>query len=178
MQRLKSFYFKSLVPKLMNEFGYNSINSVPRLKKIVINRGLNNNLQNNKLLATLSDEFNIFSCQQPVFTRANKAISSFKVKENMIIGMFVTLRGDKMYAFFDRLVNLAFPRIRDFQGFSRKGFDGYGNYNLGLSEQLIFPEIEFDKVVKVEGMTICIVTTAANDEEACFLLKELGMPFN
>ena len=178
MQRLYSFYLKSVVPDLQNRFNYSSSVKIPRLEKIVINRGLNSSSQNGKILDLLTSEFNLFSCQRPIFCNAKKAISSFKVKEGMRVGMFVTLRGEKMYSFFDRLVNLAAPRIKDFQGFNPEGFDGFGNYNLGLKDQLIFPEMDFDKIVKSDGMTVSIVTTAKNDEEACFLLKNMGMPFS
>nr|YP_009145517.1 ribosomal protein L5 [Trachelomonas volvocina]AKL82430.1 ribosomal protein L5 [Trachelomonas volvocina] len=178
MQRLKSLYLKLITPKLIEKFDYKTDNQVPKMKKIIINRGINNSIQNNKIINSLSEEINLIACQKPILTKAKKAISSFKVKENMTVGMYVTLRGNKMYSFFDRLVNLAFPRIRDFQGFNRSGFDGRGNYTLGLNEQLIFPEIDFDKISKVEGMTISIITTANNDDEAFFLLKEMGIPFN
>ena len=177
MQRLKSFYFTSVVPKIRAEFGYKNINEVPRLQKIVVNRGFGESCQNSKILDVLSNELALVSGQKPVTVLARKAIASFKVKENMPVGMFLTLRGDKMYGFLDRLVNLALPRIRDFQGLDPKGFDGSGNYNLGLNEQLMFPEIDFDKVIKVQGMDISIVTTAKTTREAYFLLKEFGMPF-
>lgn len=178
MQRLKSLYINSVTPKLIEKFNYKTTSQVPKIKKIIINRGINNSIQNNKVISYLSEEINIIACQKPILTKAKKAISSFKVKENMTVGMYITLRGNKMYSFFDRLVNLAFPRIRDFQGFNRRGFDGRGNYSLGLNEQLIFPEIEFDKISKIEGMTISIITTSNKDNEAFFLLKEMGMPFN
>lgn len=178
MQRLKSFYIKEVVPKIQNEFGYKNINEVPKIKKIIINRGFDESCQNSKILEVLSNELSVISGQKPVTVLAKKAISSFKLKENMPVSMFLTLRGDKMYGFLDRLINLALPRIRDFQGLDSKSFDGLGNYNLGLNEQLMFPEIDFDKVVKVQGMDISIVTTAKSDKEAYFLLKSFGMPFN
>lgn len=178
MQRLYSFYLDSVVSNLQRDFKYSNSTKIPRLKKIVVSRGLNSFSQNNKILDLLGNEFNLFTCQRPILCTAKRAISSFKVKEGMKVGMFVTLRGEKMYAFFDRLVNLAFPRIKDFQGFSKKGFDGFGNFNLGLTEQLLFPEIDFDNIVKSDGMTISIVTTAENDKEAYVLLKLLGMPFS
>lgn len=178
MQRLYSFYLDSVTSTLQKNFNYSNSTKIPKLKKIVVSRGLNSFSQNNKILDLLSNEFNLFACQRPTLCTAKKAISSFKVKEGMNVGMFVTLRGEKMYAFFDRLVNLAFPRIKDFQGFSRKGFDGSGNFNLGLNEQLMFPEIDFDNIVKADGMTISIITTSKTDEEAYVLLKLLGMPFN
>jgi large subunit ribosomal protein L5 len=178
MQRLYSFYLESVTSTLQKNFNYSNSTRIPKLKKIVVSRGLNSFSQNNKILDLLTNEFNLFSCQRPTLCTAKKAISSFKVKEGMNVGMFVTLRGEKMYAFFDRLVNLAFPRIKDFQGFSRKGFDGFGNFNLGLNEQLMFPEIDFDNIVKADGMTISIITTSKTDQEAYVLLKLLGMPFN
>lgn len=178
MQRLYTFYLKSVVVNLQEKFNYNNLNKLPKLDKIIINRGLNDSFQNNKVLDVFSNEFNLISCQRPIFVKSKKAIASFKVKEGMLIGMYVTLRGQKMYSFFDRLVNLVFPRIKDFRGLSRKNFDGSGNYNLGLTEQVIFPEIEFDQILKVAGITISIITTAKNDFEAYVLLKELGMPFN
>lgn len=178
MQRLYAFYLQSVVSDLQKNFNYSNSTKIPKLKKIVISRGLNSFSQNNKILELLSNEFNLFACQRPILCTAKRAISSFKVKEGMKVGMFVTLRGEKMYAFFDRLVNLAFPRIKDFQGFNKKGFDGSGNFNIGLTEQLMFPEIDFDNIAKTDGMTISIITTTENDDEAYLLLKFLGMPFN
>lgn len=178
MQRLKSLYYKEVFFKLKAKFKYKNVNEVPKIKKIVINRGFDESCQNNKILDTLLNEISIISGQKPVLTFAKKAIASFKVKEGMSVGMFLTLRGEKMYSFLDRLINLALPRIRDFQGINSKSFDGFGNYSLGLSEQNMFPEIDFDKVVKIQGMDICIVTSAKTDAEAYVLLKELGMPFN
>nr|AKL79000.1 ribosomal protein L5 [Euglena viridis] len=178
MQRLKSFYHKEVVSKLQSEFNYSNVNQIPKIKKLVINRGFDESCQNSKILDILLTELNMISGQRAVVTLAKKAIASFKVKEKMPVGMFLTLRGEKMYSFLDRLINLALPRIRDFQGISIKSFDGYGNYNLGLSEQLMFPEVDFDKIIKIQGMDISIVTTAKTDKEAYFLLKSLGMPFN
>lgn len=178
MQRLKSFYVKEVIPKLQKEFGYSNIHEIPKIEKIVINRGFDESCQNSKILDVLLNELCIISGQKPVISNAKKAIASFKVKEKMPVGMFLTLRGDKMYSFLDRLINLALPRIRDFQGIEKKSFDNSGNFSLGLNEQLLFPEIDFDKVVKVQGMDISIVTTAKSDKEAFVLLKELGMPFN
>lgn len=178
MQRLKSFYIKEVIPKLQEEFGYSNIHEVPKIEKIVINRGFDESCQNSKILDALLNELSIISGQKPVISKAKKAIASFKVKEKMPVGMFLTLRGDKMYSFLDRLINLALPRIRDFQGIDKKSFDNSGNYSLGINEQLMFPEIDFDKVVKVQGMDISIVTNARSDKEAFILLKELGMPFN
>lgn len=178
MQRLKSYYLKNVVPSLQNKFNYKNVNQIPRIEKIVINRGFDESCQSSKILDVLVNELNNISGQYPIINNAKKAIASFKVKENMPVGMSLTLRGDKMYSFLDRLINLALPRIRDFQGISNKSFDGHGNYSLGLSEQLMFPEIDFDKVIKVQGMDICIVTSSKSDKEAYFLLKELGLPFN
>lgn len=177
MQRLKSFYLKEVVPKLQKEFGYTNIHEIPKVEKIIINRGFDESCQNSKILDILLNEICAISGQRPVISNAKKAIASFKVKEKMPVGMFVTLRNEKMYSLLDRLINLALPRIRDFQGLKRNSFDGSGNYSLGLNEQLMFPEVDFDKLVKIQGMDICIVTTAKNDEQALFLLKELGMPF-
>lgn len=178
MQRLKSFYLTDVVPKLQKEFGYTNFHKIPKVEKIIINRGFDESCQNSKILDVLLNELSAISGQRPVISNAKKAIASFKVKEKMPVGMFVTLRNDKMYSLLDRLINLALPRIRDFQGLKKNSFDGQGNYSLGLSEQLMFPEIDFDKVVKIQGMDICIVTTAEKDEEAFYLLKELGMPFS
>lgn len=177
MQRLKSIYFSHVLPKLQTQFKYKNLNQIPRVKKIVINRGFDESCQNQKLLNNLLDELTMISGQKAIITRSKQAIASFKIKENMPVGMFLTLRGDKMYGFLDRLINLSLPRIRDFQGLNVKSFDGCGNFNLGLTDQLLFPEVEFDKIVSTQGMDICIVTTANNDKEALFLLKELGMPF-
>lgn len=178
MQRLKSFYLKEVVSRLHQKFNYKNINQVPKMEKIIINRGFDESCQNLKVLDVLTNELSLISGQKPVVTKAKKAIASFKLKENMSVGMFVTLRGEKMYSFLDRLINLALPRIRDFQGINKNGFDGFGNFSLGLSEQLMFPEINYDKVIKLKGMDICLVTSCKTDEEAYFLLKELGMPFN
>lgn len=178
MQRLKSIYINDVIPRLQEKFGYQNVNQIPKLKKIVINRGFDESCQNNKILDTLTAEINTISGQRTVISNSKKAIASFKVKEGMPVGMFLTLRGDKMYSFLDRLINLSLPRIRDFQGLSAKSFDGKGNYSFGLTEQMMFPEIDFDKVIKIKGMDICIVTSSKNDKEAYFLLKELGMPFS
>lgn len=177
MQRLKSFYINNIKNILLNEFKYPNVNQIPKLEKIVINRGFDETCQNSKILEVLTNELTLLSGQHAVITRAKKAIASFKVKENMPVGMYVTLRGEKMYSFLDRLINLSLPRIRDFHGLSLKGFDGRGNYNLGLSEQLMFPEVEFDKIIKIQGMDISIVTTCKTDKEAYVLLRMLGMPF-
>lgn len=178
MQRLQTFYFNEVVSQLQKRFDYTNINQIPKLKKIIINRGFDESCENSKILDVLVSEMNIISGQHTIISKAKKAIASFKVKENMPVGMFLTLRGDRMYSFLDRLINLSLPRIRDFQGVSSKGFDGCGNYSLGLKDQLMFPEIDFDKIIKVQGMDISIVTSCRTDEEAYFLLKKLGMPFN
>jgi large subunit ribosomal protein L5 len=178
MQRLKSVYIKEVLPKLFERFKYKNINQVPRVLKIVINRGFDDSCQNAKTIDMMLNELTALSGQKGVICLAKKAIASFKVKEKMPVGIFITLRGERMYSFLDRLINLALPRIRDFQGLTNKNFDGCGNYSFGLRDQLMFPEIDFDKISKIQGMDICIVTTANNDEESYFLLKELGVPFN
>lgn len=177
MQRLRQFYNDIVIPKLIEKFGYKLVNVVPRIKKVVINRGLDESCQNTKILENLVSELTQVTGQRFYLTRSKKAISNFKLKEDVPIGMSVTLRRDKMYSFLDRLVNLALPRIRDFQGVKAYGFDRSGGYSFGLSDQSMFPEIDFDKISKFKGMDIVIVTTAKTDEEALFLLKELGMPF-
>lgn len=177
MQRLKLIYSTKIVPLLLKHFAYSNVNQVPKLRKIIVNRGFDESCQNAKILDLLLSEFTSITGQRSCIRRSKKAIANFKVRENMPVGMIVTLRDQRMYAFLDRLINLALPRIRDFQGLSLKGFDGSGNYSLGLSEQLMFPEIEFDKISKIQGMDITIVTTAKSDKESLFLLKELGMPF-
>lgn len=176
-QRLEFFYIQNVVPLLIKEFGYKNLNEVPKLKKIVINRGFDESCQNKKILDLLLVEFMTITGQKPCLRRSQKSIASFKIKESMPVGMIVTLRGKKMYSFLDRLINLVLPRIRDFQGISNKSFDGFGNYSLSLSEQTMFPEVEFDKLVKLEGMDINIVTTAKDNKQGLFLLKHLGMPF-
>ena len=178
MQRLKSFYLKNVVPELCQRFGYKNINQVPKIQKIIINRGFDETCQNTKILESLNHEINIISGQKAVIIKARKSIASFKVKENMPVGMFVTLRREKMYGFLDRFINLSLPRIRDFQGVNKNSFDSKGNYNLGLTEQSMFPEIDFDKILKIQGMDISIVTNCKTKEEGYFLLKALGMPFN
>lgn len=178
MQRLKVIYLKKVVPGLFTTFNYKNVNSIPKLKKIVINRGFDESCDNNKILEMLLNEMNTISGQKAVISKAKKAISSFKVKESMPVGMFLTLRGDKMYSFLDRLINLSLPRIRDFQGINSNKFDRSGNYTFGITDQLMFPEINFDKVSKIKGMDITFVTNCKTDKEAYFLLKELGFPFN
>lgn len=176
-QRLKITYQETIVPKLKEQFGYTNIHQVPKVIKITVNRGLGEASQNAKALESSKGELSTITGQQPVVTRAKKAIAGFKIREGMPVGVMVTLRGDRMYAFLDRLINLALPRIRDFRGISGNSFDGRGNYSLGIREQLIFPEIEYDKIDQIRGMDISIITTAKNDEEGRALLKEMGMPF-
>ena len=177
MARLKERYRKEVLPTLMSEFGYKSVMEVPRLEKIVINIGLGEATQNPRALEAAEKDLAAITGQHPVITRAKRSVSGFKVRKGMPIGMMVTLRGDRMYDFFDKLVNATLPRIRDFQGTPRNSFDGRGNYSLGLREQIIFPEIEYDKVDKIRGLEISIVTTARTDEEGRRLLELLGMPF-
>jgi large subunit ribosomal protein L5 len=174
---LKERYLKEIVPKLIEEFGYTNVHQVPKLLKVTINRGLGEAAQNAKSLEASLAELAMIAAQKPVVTRAKKAIAGFKIREGMPIGAMVTLRQERMYAFTERLINLALPRIRDFRGVSPKSFDGRGNYTLGVREQLIFPEISYDKVDQIRGMDITIVTTAINDEEGRALLRAMGMPF-
>jgi len=175
--RLKQHYQKSVVPALTKEFGYKNVMAVPRLDKISVNIGLGEATQNAKLMDGAVNELGQIAGQKPVITKAKKSIAAFKLREGMPIGCVVTLRGDRMYEFFDRLVNVALPRVRDFRGISSKSFDGRGNYTLGVKDQLIFPEIDYAKVDKQKGMNVTIVTTARDDNEARSLLKHLGMPF-
>ncbi len=175
--RLKEKYIKEVIPSMMKEFSYKNVMQVPRLEKIVINVGLGEATQNIKLLDIVQKELAQITGQRPVQTRAKKAIAAFKLKKGVPIGCKVTLRGDRMYEFLDRLISLALPRIRDFKGVPTKSFDGRGNYSLGIKEQLIFPEIDVDKVDFIYGMDITICTTAKTDEEAMALLRHLGMPF-
>lgn len=177
MERLKEHYKKAVVPALIKEFGYSSAMQVPRLKKIVVNVGVGEAIQDVKLLDAAVEELRQITGQHPVVTLARKSIANFKLREGMPIGCKVTLRKRIMYEFFDRLINASLPRIRDFRGISGKSFDGRGNYSLGLSEQIIFPEIKYDKVAQIHGMDIVIVTTAKTDEEAKALLKGFNMPF-
>jgi large subunit ribosomal protein L5 len=177
MPRLKDYYKETVVPYLMKRFNYKNIMAVPKIEKVVINMGVGDAIQNPDLLKAAVNDLMVISGQKPVVTRAKKSISNFKLRKGMSIGCMVTLRGNRMYEFLDKLLNVALFRIRDFRGVSPKSFDGRGNYTLGIKEQLIFPEIEYDKVVKVRGMDITIVTTAKTDEEAYELLKALGMPF-
>lgn len=177
MARLKEKFVKEVTPKLMKENGYSSIMEVPRITKITINVGVGEATQNAKMLEAAVGDLQAITGQKPLVTKAKKSISNFKLRKGVNIGCAVTLRRERMYEFFDRLVNIAMPRIRDFRGVSPKSFDGRGNYNLGLKEQLIFPEIDYDKIDKVRGMTISITTTAKTDDEARQLLAEMGMPF-
>ena len=175
--RLKERYNKEVAPAIAKEFGIKNPMAVPRLEKIVVNMGMGEAIANAKILDTASDEVRAIVGQKPVITKAKKSIASFKLRQGMPIGVMVTLRGDRMYEFLDRLVSIALPRVRDFRGVSPKAFDGRGNYTIGVRLQLIFPEIDFNKVEKLRGMNISIVTTARNDEQARALLKNLGMPF-
>lgn len=175
--RLKTVYQETIVPKLKEQFGYSNIHQVPKLVKISINRGLGEASQNAKALESSLNEIATIAGQKPVVTRAKKAIAGFKIRQGMPVGVMVTLRSDRMYSFLDRLVNLALPRIRDFRGVSPKSFDGHGNYTLGIREQLIFPEVDYDSIDQIRGMDISIITTANTDEEGRALLKEFGMPF-
>jgi len=175
--RLKERYQKEVAPAIAKEFGIKNPMAIPRLEKIVVNMGMGEAIANAKILDTAVDELKAIVAQKPVITKAKKSIASFKLRQGMPIGVMVTLRGDRMYEFMDRLVSVALPRVRDFRGGSPKAFDGRGNYTIGVREQLIFTEIDFNKVDKLRGMNISIVTTARNDELARALLKGLGMPF-
>ena len=177
MARLKDSYEKELVPALMEKFQYKNVMEVPKLEKVVINMGVGDAKENPKFLESAVNDLSIITGQKPVVTQAKKSVSNFKLREGMKIGTKVTLRGDRMYEFVDRLLNVALPRVRDFRGVSARSFDGRGNYSLGIREQLIFPEINYDKVEKVRGMDIVFVTTAKTDEEAREFLTLLGMPF-
>ncbi|WP_082882481.1 50S ribosomal protein L5 [Paenibacillus swuensis] len=175
--RLKDRYLNEITPALMQKFTYSTVMQVPKIEKVVINMGIGEAVSNSKVLDVAVEELKLIAGQKPVITKAKKSIAGFKLRENMPIGAKVTLRGERMYYFLDKLFNVALPRVRDFRGISAKAFDGRGNYTLGLKEQLIFPEIEYDKVDKVRGMDIVIVTTAKTDEEARELLIQMGMPF-
>lgn len=176
-QRLKKQYVENIVPKLMQLFKYENVHQVPKIEKIVINRGIGNASQNQKMIDSALKELGMIAGQKGVITRSKKAIAGFKLREKMPVGVTVTLRGDRMYGFLDRLIHLALPRVRDFQGINPKSFDKNGNYSLGLEEQLMFPEIEYDKIDQIRGMDISIVTTAKKQEEGLALLKEFGFPF-
>ncbi|MBU1712147.1 MAG: 50S ribosomal protein L5 [Proteobacteria bacterium] len=177
MVRLKYYYDKEVVPRLIETFKYKNAMQVPKIDKIVMNIGLGEAIHNIKLLDSAVEELKMVAGQKPVVTRAKKSIAAFKLRGGMPIGCMVTLRHKRMYDFFDKLVNIALPRVRDFRGISGKAFDGYGNYTLGIKEHIIFPEIDYDKIEKIKGLNICVVTTAKNDEEGKELLKLLGMPF-
>jgi len=175
--RLKEHYHKNVVSNLLKEFSYPNPMAVPRLEKITLNVGLGEATQNPKLMDGAASELALISGQKPVITKARKSVAAFKLRAGMSIGCMVTLRGERMYEFFDRLVNMALPRVRDFRGLSTKSFDGRGNYTLGIRDQLIFPEIDYNKVEKIKGMNISITTTAKTDAEGLALLRHLGMPF-
>jgi large subunit ribosomal protein L5 len=175
--RMKDRFLNEVTPSLIQKFNYTSVMQVPKVEKIVINMGVGEAVSNSKVLDTAVEDLQKIAGQKPVVTKSKKSIAGFKLRENMPIGVKVTLRGERMYHFLDKLFNVALPRVRDFRGISNKAFDGRGNYTLGLKEQLIFPEIEYDKVDKVRGMDIVIVTTAKSDEEARELLTQLGAPF-
>ena len=175
--RLKERYLKEIRPALMQEFGYRNAMEAPRLDKVVVNMGLGEAISNGKILDASVEQLSVITGQRPVVTRARKSIANFKLRQGQSIGAMVTLRGQRAYEFFDRLVNIALPRVRDFKGVSPKAFDGKGNYTLGVKEQIIFPEINYDKVEKIKGLNITVVTTARNDEEGRALLRHLGMPF-
>lgn len=178
MARLKEKYKSEVINSLMEKFQYKNIMEVPKLEKIVLNMGLGDAKDNRKVLDSAVKEMETIAGQKPIVTRAKKSVANFKVREGMPVGAKVTLRGEKMYEFFDRLVSIALPRVRDFRGTNPNSFDGRGNYSLGIKEQLIFPEINYDDIEKVRGMDIIIVTTAKTDEEARELLRLMGMPFN
>jgi large subunit ribosomal protein L5 len=177
MSRLKEKYVREIVPAMMKEFGYGNIMEVPKLEKVVINMGLGEAIHNIKVLDSAVEELALIGAQRPVVTRARRSIASFKVREGMPIGCMVTLRRERMYYFLDKLFNVTLPRVRDFRGLSDKAFDGRGNYTLGIKEQIIFPEINYDKVDKVKGLNITIVTTANTDAEGRFLLEKMGLLF-
>nr|YP_009238114.1 ribosomal protein L5 [Mychonastes homosphaera]AMO00923.1 ribosomal protein L5 [Mychonastes homosphaera] len=176
-QRLKTQYLNTIVPNLVTKFQYKNKHQVPKIEKIVINRGIGDASQNNKVLESFLNELGLIAGQKGIVTRSKKSIAGFKIREEMPVGICVTLRSDRMYGFLDRLIHLALPRVRDFQGISPKSFDKNGNYSLGLEEQLMFPEIDYDKIDQLRGMDVSIVTTAKNQEEGLALLTEFGLPF-
>ena len=178
MARLKDFYSQDVAPAMMKKFGYKNVMEIPKVEKVVINMGVSDAVGNPKAMDAAVADLTQISGQKPIVTKAKKSISAFKVREGMSIGTKVTLRGERMYHFLDKLLNVALPRVRDFRGISPKAFDGRGNYTLGVKEQLIFPEMEYDKIDKIRGMDITVVTTARTDEEARELLKLMGMPFS
>ena len=177
MQQLKSRYNDEVRPALMQQFGYTSVMAVPRITKIVLNEGLGSSKEDSKAIDKAVKELSLIALQKPIITKAKKSISNFKLRQGMPVGVKVTLRGERMYVFLEKLLNIALPRLRDFRGINPNAFDGRGNYNLGIKEQLIFPEITYDMVDKVRGMDITIVTTAKTDEEARALLQAMGLPF-
>jgi large subunit ribosomal protein L5 len=177
MSRLREKYKEEVIPAMLEEFGYRSVMQVPRLEKIVLSMSMGEAIQNPRAMEAASNDLATISGQHPVITRAKKSIATFKLREGMPIGLMVTLRGERMYEFFDRLVNAILPRIRDFQGVPRNSFDGHGNYNLGIKEHIIFPEIDYDKVDKIRGLEVSIVTTSFIDEEGKRFLELMGMPF-
>jgi large subunit ribosomal protein L5 len=177
MSQLKERYEKEIAPKLQEQFGFNNPYQIPRLEKIVLNMGLGEAIQNMKILDTAVEELKAIAGQKPIITRAKKSIAAFKLREGMPIGCMVTLRRQRMWDFLNKLVNIALPRVRDFRGISGKAFDGNGNYSLGIKEHIIFPEIDYDKIDKIKGLNVSIVTSAKSDDEGKALLKLLGMPF-
>ncbi|MGE5248158.1 MAG: 50S ribosomal protein L5 [Verrucomicrobiota bacterium] len=177
MPRLQDHYEKEIVPKLKEKFGYRNVMQVPRITKVVVNMGLGDAIENIKVIDSAAEEIGVITGQKPVVTKARKSIANFKLREGVPIGVMVTLRRDRMSFFLDKLMAIALPRVRDFRGVSPKGFDGRGNYTLGVKEQIIFPEVNYDKIDKIRGMNITIVTTAKTDEEGLELLRLLGMPF-
>jgi len=177
MARLQDQYKAEIVPKLKEKFGYRNVMQVPRLSKVVVNMGLGDAIENVKVIETAAAEISIITGQKPVVTKARKSIANFKLREGVPIGVMVTLRRDRMYHFLDKLIAIALPRVRDFKGVSPRGFDGRGNYTLGIKEQIMFPEVNYDKIDKIRGMNITIVTTARTDEEGLELLRLMGMPF-
>jgi large subunit ribosomal protein L5 len=177
MQQLKSRYNDEVRPALMQQFGYSSIMAVPRIEKIVLNEGLGSSKEDSKAIDKAVKELSLIALQKPIITKAKKSISNFKLRQGMPVGVKVTLRGERMYVFMEKLLNIALPRLRDFRGINPNAFDGRGNYNLGIKEQLIFPEITYDMVDKVRGMDVTVVTTAKTDEEARALLQAMGFPF-
>lgn len=177
MSELKKVYEKEIIPKLVDTYKYKNINEVPKIMKVVLNMGLGEAVNNNKIIDAAAEELKLIAGQKPVVTRAKKSIAAFKLREGMPIGCSVTLRRDRMYNFLYRLINISLPRVRDFKGVSGKGFDGRGNYTLGIREHIIFPEIDYDKIEKIKGFNITVVTSAKSDAEAKELLKLLGMPF-
>jgi large subunit ribosomal protein L5 len=177
MARLQDQYKAEILPKMKEKFGYRNVMQVPRLSKIVVNMGLGDAIENVKVIETAAAEIGIITGQKPVVTKARKSIANFKLREGVPIGVMVTLRRDRMYHFLDKLIAIALPRVRDFKGVSPRGFDGRGNYTIGIKEQIMFPEVNYDKIDKIRGMNITIVTTARNDEEGLELLRLMGMPF-